>query len=49
MTACADLFRPIHRAPRTGTGLRLAVEDIERLAAMLDTLDAATEAAHDDS
>ena len=49
MTAYADLVRPIRRAPRTGTGVRLAVDDVERLAAMLDTLDAATEAAHDDS
>ena len=49
MTAYADLVRPIRRAPRTGSGILLAVEDVERLAALLRTLDAATEAAHDDS
>ncbi len=49
MTAYADLVRPIRRAPRTGSGIRLAVEDVDRLAAILDTLGAATEAAHYDS
>ena len=49
MTPYADPVRRIHRAVRRATGIRLAVEDAERLAAMLDTLDAATEAAHDDS
>ena len=49
MTPYADLIRRIHRAVRRGTGIRLAVENAERLEAMADTLDAATEAAHDDS
>ena len=49
MTPYPDLVRRIHHAARRGTGVRLAAQDVERLAAMLDTLDAATEAAHDDS
>ena len=49
MTPNADLIHRIHRAVRRGTGIRLAAKDVDRLAAMLDTLDAATEATHDDS
>ena len=49
MTPYADLIRRIHRAVRRRTGIHLAVEHPERLEAMVDTLDAATEAAHNDS
>ena len=49
MTPYADLIHRIHHAARRGTGIRLAVENAVRLEAIADTLDAATEAAHDDS
>ncbi len=49
MNPYGALIRRIRRAARNGAGLRLTPEDAGRLAAMLDTLDAATEAAHYDA
>ena len=48
MSPYGNLVRRIERAAREGRGLRLHAEDVGRLAALLHTLDAATEAEHYD-
>lgn len=48
MSPFRNLVRRVERAAREGRGLRLHAEDVDRLAAILHTLDAATEAEHYD-